>query len=180
MDEEEDDKDEEEEEEEEEEDDEEEGEDDEEEEEVDEDDEGTHLDRQIRSDRLRSDRESDGDDFYASDPPPTPSVPSAPTRRTATATVTTTDIHATPNADAVGGFQDRRGSAAPKASKKAPATADAVRRSSGRNTKGPVAASANVEPSIPSPIQSTNTADALPKPTRATRGATKGKAKARK
>jgi len=86
-----------------------------------------------------------------------------------------TNTQAPPIADAVGGLQDRRGSAAPKASKKATADAETVRRSSGRNTKGSV--TANVEPLIPSPIQSINAADALPKPKRATRGATKGKAR---
>lgn len=147
------------------------------EEEDEEDDEGTR--RRIRSGRLHSDHESDeDDDFYASDPlPPTRSVPSAQTQRAATATIVTTDIQATPNVDAVGGLQDRRGSAAPKAPKKTPA--NAVRRSSGRNTKGP-SVTANVEPLIPSPIQSINTADGLPKPTRAIRGATKGKSKAHK
>lgn len=72
-------------------------------EEDDEDDEGAHC--QIRSDHLCSDHESDGDDdFYALDPPPTPLVPSAPIQRTPTATVTTTDIHATSNTDAMGGL----------------------------------------------------------------------------
>ena len=65
---------------------------------------------------------------------------------------------------------------APKVSKKAPV--DVVHQSSGCNTKGSVTASANVEPSIPSPIQSTNATDALPKTMHATWGATKGKSKA--